>query len=1498
MPINKFKSAEFTAGTDRCPVCGLPIDSGNHDKCKIETDQAVVDKETLSEEEIAAQARELKKQKDKISFEFGMLPPENNVQQYVEQLANKLPKKEGFPLQVHVAPYWKGSNATVFDDGTTFISPQLIVDAETEEALLGVLGHEYIHSSRRHFEDIKTVEEPTPWREGLAQVGRMRKHEYEADLRSNLELLDEAGINPAGYKSLLERQHQKQTWGGTIHGSSLDRALNITTAFYVYDLKSTEEDLHPISPNILLEMKQGEMTWMVNPITRRPKNRFNADKELKTFQEERRNAIEELKPEEIIHAILSVDIHVRQTKESADKDVDDQKALDRLIERFEEEYLTGLEKDDDKEVVRILALEYFTSLTMVETEEEKKITGFSTPEEIEEARKAFEKFSLNSNLPYSDTDVNSFFSKIIAYCENNEIFGDFETNDSDKGTYLEFIEQWSKTLEKLSARFDSTIVTSDDIKESELKQEIEKPEEIDQRVRGVIEKLVSVKTIQNYLKAVEEVKGELKEELEGKTLKETCENIKIIYESIYSSVKAPSIENFFGSGRSDMVYRYTVIELFQYCINNLAQFSDLPDNEKKAIVYSVTQRAGIEGAKKDINDLTRYYKELAIEYKEKASTSDSREEEQDYQYGYRAYEYDTETPDLYRDDDIINDEMAGPNVNIDERDLKNSPEQVAIRKRALKKMKTKLDSISSADFLFEDFTDENVEIWFKYLADSKFHDGNKTNITIEITSIEHGQHESYAAKALNKLLTKLSLAEAFNKIEELESKNLPVREFMKKNPREYGYLVLNVVEAAKKGNLEDFKLQDLLFAGKLITNPFLQGAFQRYVTQERWQDLSFEEKLELLYPADGNQEIFDYQLRDYFIENEVTNKEQYDAVKDRINKSAEDFLGQHDTEAGTFAILDRVSFRFRDVNSFMRALLNSGRDEKELKTMVYDMLRPNTLHEYTEEEFKKIIQQSSDAVRSIYTLDGMGKYVLLRKLLTSEGGALPEPHKRKEFFNMIFNEWMQDDPSQKDITSVLKKVNEVISDMPDWQLLYFGIHSTLQDKIACPPTDERSVPWLDIYELEDDIKRSHTSINPTSLVNTVVWRSVPAKAKENPQDYSEQYLSFAEEQLRRFLSKKGVLTAPESEPMKPLSFTKEVASKSGAMGVRFLQLLPQFVELSDLHSKEFSEVYDRVHGQSKLAALALLEREWPQIWEEMEQIGQRIGGGSIVTVFEATTNNGEEEVIKVRNPNIKYHLDSTHEFVEQVLEKLASKYGGVYESIKTILDDLREWIENDINFQGFLEQDKEFKEKYDGMKLENGRYQVIVPQSKGPTNPYFSREQKIIGTNLTQWEELEKKGHNMKEVVGLLSQLYLKQILDGQVHSDVHPGNFSVTEDDKVLIYDRNFYLNLNDKEKDTIIGLFNPSIDSREKVENVLSYIEISQGASKEKVEGHINNFVEAVNSQQWNQAYQSLTSLRRDGAKTPLNFTLLLKNMNSLQLLSKRAGFKELSEAFTYQP
>lgn len=200
--------------------------------------------------ERASFERSMQMHKDELFFKEGRLPPEHPLAMYVEQLVRKLEVKDGFVPKVVILPGMASINALSLPDATICIGIGLLRAVPTEEALLGVLAHEYVHAYREHTKKQKQGTELV-LDDKINLLHRMslgRIHEYEADLRGVLVDLDKAGINPMGYKIFLEQLHERQQWGGRTHGSSLDRALNIATATYSLDLRGIDADLHSLPP--------------------------------------------------------------------------------------------------------------------------------------------------------------------------------------------------------------------------------------------------------------------------------------------------------------------------------------------------------------------------------------------------------------------------------------------------------------------------------------------------------------------------------------------------------------------------------------------------------------------------------------------------------------------------------------------------------------------------------------------------------------------------------------------------------------------------------------------------------------------------------------------------------------------------------------------------------------------------------------------------------------------------------------------------------------------------------------------------------------------------------------------------------------------------------------------------------------------------------------------------------------------------------------------------
>jgi hypothetical protein len=374
----------------------------------------------------------------------------------------------------------------------------------------------------------------------------------------------------------------------------------------------------------------------------------------------------------------------------------------------------------------------------------------------------------------------------------------------------------------------------------------------------------------------------------------------------------------------------------------------------------------------------------------------------------------------------------------------------------------------------------------------------------------------------------------------------------------------------------------------------------------------------------------------------------------------------------------------------------------------------------------------------------------------------------------------------------------------------------------------------------------------------------------------------------------------EFEMQSVSAFLLEIAGRLGAPGVRFLQLIGQYVPLSPELNKLFRDAYDKVEGQPKFTAHHTLVREWPEAKTKLTGLGKREGGGSLNSVFStmAKGETGEEEEVKeverIRNPNALFHAETSYTLLKDIFTNLSKKYPEFRPALQA-LDDIRDWIRADIESENFLEDDAKFRTQHDGFN-DGGRYKIKIPLSKPPESKYLQREEFIAGKNLTHPEELTEQGHDLKQIVSLVAKNFANQILTNQVHSDLHPGNIRVTENNEVAFLDRSFYLHLEMADQMFIFALSQSAGNPEEAAKTCCDYLK-AQGASikpgtREEI---LEESAELSNtSDPIGRMLELAIILRKHELRLPLKITLIIKNIFYLNRLAKTAGFNNLQEAF----
>lgn len=284
----------------------------------------------------------------------------------------------------------------------------------------------------------------------------------------------------------------------------------------------------------------------------------------------------------------------------------------------------------------------------------------------------------------------------------------------------------------------------------------------------------------------------------------------------------------------------------------------------------------------------------------------------------------------------------------------------------------------------------------------------------------------------------------------------------------------------------------------------------------------------------------------------------------------------------------------------------------------------------------------------------------------------------------------------------------------------------------------------------------------------------------------------------------------------------------GAITVRQMQLATQFIKFDADWQERLSHTLDSNPGLSKLEAWQNLyhwaievvpqsEAEKQQQAElkdflEHHQLGRKLGGGSLNTIFEIKTKDetGPVMVIRIQNPNVAANVRSTYELLHTAYTELAQNPRRTKDArIGMLINDLAQrWCLEDINDPNFVADDSRFRQVLNSFTPSDNRVHVSAPEI-GLTQAKVKIEQMAPGKTLNKLAI----GQDIDEVTKntlrrTFCEFFLHQLdFDQQkitsdsgheyiiVHSDQHMGNYmaDVQEDGAIQfsVIDRNMYLHL-----------------------------------------------------------------------------------------------------------
>lgn len=1469
----------------------------------------------------------------KMRAQMAMYPQDSPVTHYVAGLIDKLGGRLS-ETGASVTVYRGEPNAFIFPTGDTYISDGLLKLAENDEEVMFVLGHERRHFKERHTEkahklaDKHELAEAGDIERALSSAGQSRIHEWQADLAS-FDDLNEMGYNPLSSIHFTERLLEKEEserdhQSDEAHGKTVDRALNMRLMTHLKDLKSINEPFHPIPDEVKQTITEvEEQNLYVSPI---------------------RNFIRNIR--QGIYGRAFDNIAKMDTGSLLvilpDVFNDYQKRISEVGKRFGQRdlvtsqyecMLTNMGKQIWEQILATdfdgttltsqqVSILFSTILSVnagIPVEEQSAL--FSTALTVyDKSRKTdvpwdAQKFSLEVQV-YSDEDIEEvltilnpkIYAKLglylnevpTAYAEtvqnlglNNYVFEDEDGNFQNE-KYLDFVDQFIAKLESLYSEQGTERFEADTLYERLVKKTIKfiplkedqqsllddaqkrRPqvfkETTAQEASSSTDKLVQFlinidsKYKGDLLDALD-VRSEFKDLIESISIKDPNEYLKVLATFRKALQNNPDLWSLHEVWDERLCLHMTLVSV-DYISSH---FSDLPKIEQM-FLYLKTG--------------------LLLAHDEKSSF-----------LLYASGIYNIE--DMYKDD------------NFDTR-----------RFREFYKLLTDSEALGKElGIPITTATGDNSELFPDWLKASKLSALERLFLT--------ATKEEFSAE-----LEQLTIAYSMNHFQE----DLP-------NPGrtgiEAGVIKMRFLrEVFSKGNFDlsnPQHLKDLYYLSTYIDNPSIAIRLQNVVLEKMGETMTFEDAFNFLQEEVNGRRLISLQAVSNLIEHKSMSHEEIELARAKILES---LTSDNSTEGfGKLVHAERLTDRFYRNNKLdmLLACIGNGQDDRQLKQWLYKMW----VDAYNLDDYKTPqVLHLDDLQQRLYRLDAQTKYVLIRELLIGDKGVFvdKDKSKREKFIDYFLDNFIEvKTPDDERFLGVMRQVLREVVQTASYDLLYFAISPILQDRIL--KQTSKSIGWKEVIRSEEPPNRLRGYIHVRYFRDGVEIKSDDVEEEEydtldreadmdadnlieaiydypvnNIRRVERWTISTGNEELVENLivgSEKiddvqeadgyrreyetnivNLLQNYETENthsrMTVNEFILEGAQKLGAPGIRFLQLLGQYIAVSPELEQMFSGVYDQVDGQYKMTAHQTLLREWPEARDAIAGLNDRLGGGSLMSVFSATTGEGQERVIKVLNPNSGYHTENTHQLLSTVFTTLANQ-DPRYAPALALLDDIRDWIKEDIDFSGFLEQDRRFRRKHDGFNA-RGRYSIRIPESYGPSSPYFINEDFVPGINLTNLHQLQAEGHDTQQVVSLLAKVFFKQMEDGLVHSDLHPGNIRVTPQDEVALLDRNFYLQFSIRERFGLRVLAGSLGDTKKAIQSALDYIS-SHGTQ-------IDDIVKRrILDQSWKLDQMEdpadklaglAVMLRKEGLRFPLKTTLLIKDFFYLDRLAKRVGYSGLTEAY----
>jgi len=261
----------------------------------------------------------------------------------------------------------------------------------------------------------------------------------------------------------------------------------------------------------------------------------------------------------------------------------------------------------------------------------------------------------------------------------------------------------------------------------------------------------------------------------------------------------------------------------------------------------------------------------------------------------------------------------------------------------------------------------------------------------------------------------------------------------------------------------------------------------------------------------------------------------------------------------------------------------------------------------------------------------------------------------------------------------------------------------------------------------------------------------------------------------------------------------------------FISLGPVYIKLGQWLSsradilpqpylEELSKLQDSVPPAPFDQVKPIIEKDLGPINEKFDEIDTNsISGASLGQVYRGSIS-GQQIVVKVKRPGIEKVVSEDIKVLKKILP-LALRFvdPNLRYSAKAMLSQFIETIHEEMNYTN---ESKNLKKIKKDMQTSN---KVIVPSVYDDfSSKNVLTMEYLPGIKVTNVKALDDMGIDREQLVIDVHKVFFTMLLKHSIfHADPHPGNISVTDDGKLILYDYGMVGRINNETRFKLIRLY-----------------------------------------------------------------------------------------------